>query len=129
MRTLVSRLIEIELRVRDVEASLAFYRLLGVRCGDPETHGTDTERHVHATWGSWGESDDFLMLNLYPARAGDETRSRIGFASDDLDALHEQLQRAQVTVVRGPERMPWGRTAEYRDPDGNVVSLTERPKP
>lgn len=68
----------------------------------------------------------FLMLNLYPARPGDETRSRLGFAVDDLDAA-ARLVRAGVAVRQPPERKPWGRSAVYADLDMNVVSLTERP--
>ena len=53
------------------------------------------------------------------------TTSRIGFAVGDLAATHARLVEAHVEVVRAPEDRPWGRTAAYRDPDGNTVSLTE----
>jgi hypothetical protein len=26
-----------------------------------------------------------------------------------------------------PQDQPWGRTASFRDPDGNVVGITQRP--
>ncbi len=124
------RLIEVELRVRDLERSLAFYRaLLGDAIGEPETHGPGDALHVHATWGSWSKQDDgFLMLNLYPADAGEQSRSRISLAVDDVAALHERLVVAGVAVERAPERKPWGLSATYRDPDGNVVAIIERPR-
>jgi hypothetical protein len=30
-----------------------------------------------------------------------------------------------VEVVSEPRREPWGKTARYLDPDGNIVSITE----
>jgi predicted enzyme related to lactoylglutathione lyase len=121
-----ARLIEIELRVRDVARSARFYRdLVGVSVGDVETHDGDSEPHVHATWGEWTPHEpSLLMLNIYPA-AGPITSSHIGFAVSDLAATHARLVAAHVEVVRAPDDRPWGRTAAYRDPDGNTVFLTE----
>jgi len=33
---------------------------------------------------------------------------------------------AGADVESMPRDEPWGRTARYRDPDGNVVALTQR---
>lgn len=47
---MAARLMEIELRVADVERSRRFYRdLIGIAVGDLETHGADNEQHCHAT--------------------------------------------------------------------------------
>ena len=121
-----ARLIEIELRVRDVARSARFYRdLVGVTVGDVETHDAHSVPHVHATWGEWTPTDpSLLMLNIYPA-AGPISSSRIGFAVGDLAATHARLAAANVEVLETPADRPWGRTAAYRDPDGNTVSLTE----
>jgi predicted enzyme related to lactoylglutathione lyase len=121
-----ARLIEIELRVRDVARSASFYRdLVGVTVGDIETHDADSEPHVHATWGDWTPKEpSLLMLNIYPA-SGPITSSHIGFAVSDLAATHARLIAANVAVLRAPEDRPWGRTGAYRDPDGNTVFLTE----
>jgi|SRR5437867_12893317 len=121
-----ARLIEIELRVRDVARSASFYRdLVGVTVGELETHDADSEPHVHATWGEWTPNEpSLLMLNIYPA-SGPTTSSHIGFAVSDLAATHVRLLAANVEVLRAPEDRPWGRTAAYRDPDGNTVFLTE----
>jgi len=128
--TMSARLIEIELRVADVERSRRFYRdLVGVPVGDLETHGADSESHAHATWGEWsGSGPSLLMLNIYPAREGDATTAHIGFSVTDLDGVNERLRAAGVVVVRPPEARPWGRTAVYQDPDGNTVFLTEAPR-
>jgi predicted enzyme related to lactoylglutathione lyase len=121
-----ARLIEVELRVRDVARSAHFYReLVGVSVGDIETHDADSEPHVHATWGDWTPTEpSLLMLNIYPA-TGSITSSHIGFAISDLAETHARLVAARVEVLRAPEDRPWGRTAAYRDPDGNTVFLTE----
>lgn len=125
-----TRLIEIELRVADVERSRRFYRdLIGVAVGELETHGADGEPHAHATWGEWSATDpSLLMLNLYPAADASATTSHIGFVVDDLNAVDERLRAAGTAVVRAPQDLPWGRTATYRDPDGNSVSLTQSPE-
>ena len=123
---MAARLIEIELRVRDVARSARFYGdLVGVAIGDIETHKADSTPHVHATWGEWTPKDpSLLMLNIYPA-AGPSSTSHIGFAVSDLAATHARLVAADIEVVQAPAERPWGRTAAYRDPDGNTVSLTE----
>lgn len=124
------RLIEVELRVRDVDRSLRFYRdLLGLPLGQPEVHQDGGARHVHASWGSWAEgAKDFLLFNIYPAETGEESRASVGFAVEDLDQVHATLERAGVDVVRPPEVRVWGRTGVYRDPDGNTISVTEQPR-
>jgi predicted enzyme related to lactoylglutathione lyase len=124
-----SRLIEIELRVANVERSRRFYRdLIGIDVGDLESHSNEAETHAHATWGEWAAEPTLLMLNLYPAGAEAPTASRFGFAVPDLDSVDRRLREAGATVVRPPETRPWGRSAVYRDPDDNLVSLTEAPR-
>lgn len=119
------RLIEVELRVSDLERSLHFYRdLVGLPL-EAEEH--DGERHAHAVWGSWKGDQPFLMLNLYPAR-GEATRSRIGLVVEDLEAMHQRLTEAGVVAREAPALRPWGASATYLDPDGNVVGFTERPR-
>ena len=123
-----SRLIEVELRVRDLERALSFYRdLVGLPFGDIETHEGDDTKHAHATWGDWDGRREFLMVNLYPARDAGPTKASIGVVVDHLDAVHARLVSAGAIVTRAPERRPWGASATYQDADGNTVTLTERP--
>jgi predicted enzyme related to lactoylglutathione lyase len=69
------------------------------------------------------------MINIYPASDGEPSQPvALGFATDDLDALHEGLTAAGVEVVRAPVKKPWGQMATYRDPDGNLVSVSQRPR-
>lgn len=125
----MTRLIEVTIHVRDVERSRSFYERLGVECGPVDSDEPGGPRHVHATWGKWSATnDDFLMLNLYPADEGVSATAELGFAMDDLDALHARLLAERVEIVQAPEKRPWGTMATYRDPDGNTVSVTQRPR-
>jgi predicted enzyme related to lactoylglutathione lyase len=123
-----SRLIEVELRVSDLEHALHFYRdLVGLPFGDIETHEGDDTKHAHATWGDWDGRQEFLMFSLYPAGGAGATKASIGVVVDDLEAIHARLVSARAIVTRAPERRPWGASATYQDADGNTVTLTERP--
>lgn len=126
---MATRLIEIELRVRDLDACERFYREVVGTPLERDVHGPGDELHYHAAWGSWAAGGEpFLMLSLYHAAPGEETRARIGLAVDELASAHERAQRAGVDVVEPPARKPWGTQGTYRDPAGNLVSLVERPK-
>jgi predicted enzyme related to lactoylglutathione lyase len=125
----MAKLMEVTIRVRDVERSRRFYMLVGAPCGDISKDHPDDQSHVHAVWGKWAAgSDEFLMLNIVPAGDGPAPHAELGFATDDLDALHASVVAAGADVVRPPETKPWGRMATYRDPDGNTVSVSQRPR-
>ena len=47
----------------------------------------------------------------------------------DLQAEHERLERAGVTVVRAPQREPWGLVEMWvEDPDGVSIVLVQVPE-
>ena len=50
---------------------------------------------------------------------------RIGFIVRDLDALHRRVAAAGADVLHPPREEPWGRLARYRDPDGDIVGVTQ----
>lgn len=113
-----SRLAFVALRVRDLERSARFYReAIGVPL-EPG-HGAD-EPHVEYSW----RVDAYLHFALF---AGEPTRGAwVTFQVDGLDAAHGRAVAAGAEVVEPPHDAPWGRSASYRDPDGNLVGLTER---
>jgi predicted enzyme related to lactoylglutathione lyase len=115
--------------VKDVDASYRFYKdLIGLAIDAPAGDGPSDERHVHAQFGSRDDESSF-MLTIQAAGRDAPAPARIGFRVDDVDAMHERLTRAGTPVQRAVEDKPWGRSAVYLDPDGNVVSLIERQQP
>jgi len=120
------RLIEVELFVSDIERAVGLYRdIIGVPL-EGHAHADGDPVHHHASWGNWDTgAADFLLFSMYPAGPGQVTRSSVGFAVNELDAVHQRLEAAGVKVVQPPTSQPWGRSATYQDADNNRISLTE----
>jgi len=124
-----SRLTFVALSVANLARSLEFY---GDALGLPlkeESHDADLDDPwyggSHAAY-SWTDGA-FIHFALYPSREPQRpisTASQIGFHVADFDAVHARVVRAGFGVVQAPRREPWGRTARYLDPDGNIVSIT-----
>jgi predicted enzyme related to lactoylglutathione lyase len=132
MRTILNndampaRLSAIDLRVRDVDVAFRFYRdLLGLDIEPPVSDGPNDDRHTHAVWGS-AEAGTRLLLTLRPQGGEPPSVARLAFDVTDLDARHVTLTNAGTAVRRPPQDMPWGRSAAYVDPDGNIISLIQR---
>jgi len=53
----------------------------------------------------------------------------LNFRVADLDAMVEQLRAAGEPVEADPERYPYGRFAELRDPEGNGIQLWQPMEP
>ena len=121
------RLITLVLEVSDLEASVRFYRdLLGLALHPGADNAAGEDRWIsgeHAAL-SWYDGA-FLHFSLYQSK-GEVTRAaQVAFATTDLDADHARLVAAGAPIVHPPRLEPWGATARYRDPDGNVASLTQ----
>jgi lactoylglutathione lyase len=123
------RLIVVILHVADLEASLLFYRdLVGVPLERglnlPEDDPWYGGHHVELSW----RDGAYLHFALFPARSVDRVTSgvELGFLADDVRATHERMRAGGATVLHEPRPEPWGLTARYRDPDGNVVGITSR---
>jgi lactoylglutathione lyase len=126
------RLVAVVLEVADLDRSLRLYRDgLGI---DPHLtdhrggrHGTDDRwisgRHAATTWTDGA----FLHLALYESK-GEQTRgAQLSFQVNDIVAAHEAACSAGAEVLHEPRAEPWGTSARYRDFDGNVIELTQRP--
>jgi catechol 2,3-dioxygenase-like lactoylglutathione lyase family enzyme len=122
-----TRLILIVLEVERLEVSLRFYRdQLGIELVEDKDHGGG-DRWIsgdHAAL-SWRDGA-FLHFALYQSKGAVSRDVQIGFPVSNLDETHKRLNAAGVPVIHEPRKEPWGKTARYRDPDGNSVSLTER---
>jgi predicted enzyme related to lactoylglutathione lyase len=117
-----TRLVFVALRVRDLEASARFYReAIGIPLR--EAGGSTEESHREYSW----TDGKYLHFALFSARPGAETANvELAFFVDDVEAAHARALAAGAEVDSAPHDEPWGRTAGYRDPNGNLVALTER---
>jgi len=123
------RLIFVALNASDLDRSLAFYRDafeidFHTDTNEPESDPWYGGRHSAFSWTDGA----FLHFALFPARNPERPVSRdaqIGFNVADIGAAHAHAVAAGAEVVHEPRDEPWGATARYRDPDGNLVSLTE----
>jgi predicted enzyme related to lactoylglutathione lyase len=64
---------------------------------------------------------------LYPKHEPERpvaTAAQIGFHVPDFDSVHQRVIRRGAKLVLEPTSEPWGKTARYLDPDGNIVSIT-----
>ena len=122
-------MIFIALNASRLERSVAYYRdAFGI-----EFH-SDSNDPVSDQWigcphaaFSWTDGA-FLHFALFPAHPPERPPTRdvqIGFNVDDVEAAHARAVAAGSEVVHAPRPEPWGATARYRDPDGNLVSLTQ----
>lgn len=80
--------------------------------------------HYDVAWGDFA-SGDYMLFHLAQAEQGQHTRgAQIGITVGDVDAVHHSAAQFGVTVLEQPHDAEWGRNAVYRDPDGNIVSVT-----
>lgn len=121
----VGRIILLVLEVADVERALGFYRdLLGVPLRRDLDHG-GTDRWISGDHAAHSWHGSFLHFALYKSKGVVTRDAQLGFPVGDLEAMHAKLVAAGIPVDVAPRDEPWGRTARYRDPDGNSVSLTQ----
>lgn len=117
-----TRLGFVTLRVGDVGRSAWFYR---EAFGVPFEAAESVQLRAEAAWND----DPTLRLVLLPAGQKPAPAVELGFLVDDLDAAHARAVGAGAEVARRPREEEPGRTAAYLDPDGNLVTLTQRPRP
>ena len=121
------RLVAVVLEVADLDRSMVLYRDgFGLDLHVDDHEGDDrwiSGRHAATSWTDGA----FMHFALYETKDGStSTRAQVGFAVDDLEAAHARAVNAGAEVVHGPKPQPWGRSARYRDLDGNVIELTQQ---
>ncbi len=122
------RLVAVVLEVSDLGRSFDLYSAaFGLDLHIDDHEGDDrwiSGRHAAASW----TEGEFLHFALYESKEGSVSmRSQVAFRVDDLDAAHVKAVAAGAVVLHDPRTQPWGRSARYSDPDGNVIELTQRP--
>jgi predicted enzyme related to lactoylglutathione lyase len=50
---------------------------------------------------------------------------QVAFRVADIDLAHRRAVSGGAEVIHPPKSQPWGTSARYKDPDGNVVELTQ----
>ncbi|NGO80190.1 glyoxalase [Streptomyces sp. YC504] len=105
--------------VSDQDAALRFYtETLGFQV-------TEDRRMPPGRWLQVAPEGAQTVLTLSGPDMGGFTPGQtqgIMFLTTDVDADAERLEAAGVEVT-GPDPMPWGRMAGFKDPDGNGLML------
>ncbi|MDP9315513.1 MAG: VOC family protein [Chloroflexota bacterium] len=113
--------------VRDMAASLRFYRLLGLdipQDGESEPHvDVTTPNGYRIAWDT-----EELMRSIYPEWVTPVgQRVTLAFKCDqpvDVDALYERIVQAGYRGFKAPWDAFWGqRYAVVADPDGTLIDL------
>jgi predicted enzyme related to lactoylglutathione lyase len=124
------RLVTVVLEVEDLDRAVRLYRDgfgLDLHPSDHEggDHGADDRwisgRHAATTWSEGA----FLHFALYETKGDRTTGAQLSFSVHDLDDAHQAAVAAGAEVLHEPRVEPWGRSARYRDADGNVIELTQ----
>ncbi len=124
------RLALVIVHVSDLEKSVQFYRdLVGIPLepgfNDPEDDPWYGGHHAEISW----REGAYLHFALFPAHRSDHgvtSGAEIGLFVDNLLEIHERLVGAGIEVLHAPRPEPWGETARYLDPDGNILGVTSR---
>jgi predicted enzyme related to lactoylglutathione lyase len=107
----------------DIGRLLAFYNsLLGAR----ELMRFPEDGPVFYIGLALGDSELGLSSNS-EVTPGDPGRMLLSIEVPDVDALLPRVEGLGGSATSGANDMPWGqRVAHIRDPDGNVVNLTQQ---
>ncbi len=110
------------LRSARLEATLAFYRALGLTFVQ-EQHGGGPV-HFSAQMGD-------LVMEIYPGTEGASLDRKaggatmLGFRIASVDGTLAAVQSIGAVVITAAAQSPWGRRAVVADPDGRAVELSE----
>ena len=119
------RLEGLTLTVENVERSLEFYRdKLGLTVEWNSAPAFAMIRHGAVTIG--------FLASAEASKAGALASSpeqkhaiHVEFSTDDLDGLHEELQKKGVVFGEPPHDEPWERSMTAYDPDGYAVEFAQ----
>ena len=110
--------------VSDMRRAVSFYRdVLGLPLRFESADWTELVTDgatlaLHKSEGSNSANDDAQQV-----RAG---RCRPGLSVPDLDAFHKRMIENNVPCVQEPKETFGARIAQYVDPDGLVISISDQ---
>ena len=122
-----NRLVAVVLEVSDLDRAVTLYSEgfgLDLHVAD---HGGDDRwtsgRHAATSWTDGA----FVHFALYASKDGTATtRAQVAFQVHDLREAHRRATEAGAEVLHEPKAQPWGKSARYRDFDGNIIEVTQR---
>jgi predicted enzyme related to lactoylglutathione lyase len=118
------------LPVGDLQASCRFYReALGLTLEEVTGEDPAAPGSARPMWVAFDEKKrpTLCLRQVSPAPSA---QLEIGLGVEDLKRAHARAEAGGAAILHPPRKERWGRTARYRDPDGNVVALTEQlPEP
>lgn len=131
---------QVDLVVRDMDATVAFYRALGVEIPDASIWRTATGAHhvdVPTAGGLFLHFDSPALAKAYDRGwrepSGSGTRNVLSFhvaLRDEVDRIHEKLVGLGYRSAQPPYDAFWGaRYAIVEDPDGNHIGLMSESDP
>lgn len=111
------KLVEITKFTNNVAEDSAFYRqLFGV---EPVAESPDMAIFMNI----WVK---IFIHKMYEAGAGDLLpEDHFAFAVEDVDKTFEDLRTRGLNVETPPKNYYWGRSAYLRDPDGQLIEITQ----
>jgi catechol 2,3-dioxygenase-like lactoylglutathione lyase family enzyme len=118
----------VQIFTKDVQRSIAFYRLLGLPVPEPE--GPDPHVDVELPGGNRLSFDtEQTIAGMHSDWTPSDSAGRMALAFGlelpaEVDMMFERLRRAGHPGSLNPYDAPWGqRYATVLDPDGNIVDL------
>ena len=125
----VSNIDHINLSVRNLQHSIAFYRdVFGFDIKQDERSGS----RPYVIMGLADTAYLALHESQLPGRAGGRRINHWGFVVSDFDAVLQELERKAVNVLYrdrgdgGVIHYPRSRSVYVQDPDGYEIELTSR---
>lgn len=112
----------IVLRVRDLRASLAFYRMLG---GDVQG-----ERPA-GTLVRIGNRQSIILQErpeYVPADLSELDHFNLAIRAADIEEVAAYLRSQGAEIIRGPEPGRAGPAVNVRDPDGHIIEIRIGPE-
>ncbi|MGH7724219.1 MAG: VOC family protein [Candidatus Eiseniibacteriota bacterium] len=118
--------------VGDMSRSVAFYRdVLGLRLKFETSHWTEFATEgatlaLHATTGGSAGPAAGAGGGGEGSKGEPAGRCRPGLSTPNLDEFHGRMIEKGVRCVQEPKETFGARIAQYLDPDGLVISVSER---